>query len=71
MKGLARLLFVVDSVASFDLAVKAGCSWPDVAVIDVLIEDVPVKRRLELGAIIGLDPLNLEGKLFPSRGQRT
>jgi hypothetical protein len=52
-------------------AVKAGCSWPDVDVIDALIEDMLVKRRLELGAIIGLDHLNLEGKFFSSRGQRT
>ena len=57
-------LFVVDPVGSLDLAVQTRCGRVDVDVADAAVEDVPVEGTLELGTIVRLDDLDLEGKPF-------
>jgi hypothetical protein len=55
-------LLVVDAVRALHLAVEASVSRLDVDVPDAPVEDVPVKRRLELSSIVGLDDLHQEAK---------
>jgi hypothetical protein len=54
----------VDPVGSLDPAVEAGCGRLDVEVANALVQDMPVERRAELGAVVGLDQLDSEGKLL-------
>ena len=49
-------------VGAFDLAVETWCSGSDVGVADALVEEVPVELGLELGAVVGLDLLDVEGQ---------
>ena len=56
-------LLGVDAVGSLDLAVEAGCSGPDPDVADALVEQVPVERRAELLAVVGLDLVDRERQL--------
>ncbi len=44
-------LFGVDAVGAFDLAVEPRGGGTDVDMTDALVEQVPVKRRLELGSV--------------------
>ena len=57
-------LFAVDSVGSLHLAVQPGSGRLDIHVPDATIQDVPVERSLELGPVVRLDGLDLEGKLL-------
>ena len=52
-------------MGTFDFAVQAGCGRPDVGVLDASVDDVPVEKAgLELGAVVGLDGLDLERELL-------
>ena len=55
-------LFGVDAVGSFDLAVEPWCAGFDADVVDAFIEQVPVERGAEFGAVVCLDPLDGEGE---------
>ena len=57
-------LFLVDAVRAFDFSVESWCGGLDVDVADAAVEDVPVEAGLELGAVVGLDHLDLEGQLL-------
>jgi len=57
-------LLVVDAVGSLDLAIEPRSRWPDVDVANASIEQVPVKRRLELRTVVGLDLFDPEGQLL-------
>ena len=54
-------LFVVDAVGALHFAVQAWGAGLDVVVADAFVEDVEVERGLELGAVVCLDDLDLEG----------
>ena len=47
-------------MGAFHFAIESGGSWPDIDVLNALIEQVQMKGRLELGAVIGLNSFNLE-----------
>ena len=47
-----------------DLAIQTRGPGLDVDVLDAAIQDVPVERRLELRAVVGLDRLNPERQLL-------
>jgi hypothetical protein len=53
-------LFGVNAVGSFDLAVEPWCAGFDADVVDAGIEQVPVERGAEFGAVVCLDPLDGE-----------
>jgi hypothetical protein len=53
-------LLVIDTVRSLDLTVQAGCARANVNMPDVAGLDVPMKLRLELGAVIGLNDVDAE-----------
>ena len=56
-------LFVVDPMGSFRLPVEVGSAGPNVAVLNALIQRVPVELRPKLAAVVGLDAVDLEGQL--------
>jgi hypothetical protein len=51
-------------VGSLDLSVQARCGWADVEVADPAVEKMPMEGSLELGTVVGLDDLDLEGEPF-------
>jgi len=51
-------LLVVDAMRTLDLAVEPRRTRSDVHVADVELLEVPVKARLELGAVVGLDEVH-------------
>ena len=53
-------LLIVDPMGAFDLAIEMRRPWPDVDMADVEALQMPVKLRLKLGAIIGLDDVDAE-----------
>ena len=57
-------LFLVDPVRSFHFAVEPWRLGSDVDVADALVGDMPVEPGLELGAIVGLDRVDLERQLL-------
>src|SRR6516165_12543214 len=57
-------LFGVDAMGALDLPIEAGCAGPDVDVLDAPVEKMPVELGLELGAVVRLDALDLEGQLL-------
>src|SRR3989442_1455940 len=57
-------LLLVDPMGALDLAVEPRSRRLDVDVADAGIEHVVVELRLELGTVVCLDHLNLEGQLL-------
>ena len=55
-------LLIVDAMGSFDLPIQMWRPRPDVHMADVELLEMPVKVRLEFGAIIGLDDVDAEGQ---------
>ena len=56
-------LFGVDAVRTLHFSVESGGGRPDVDMADALVKHMPVEAGLELGAVVGLDLLDLEGSL--------
>ncbi len=46
-------LLGVDAVGSFHFAVQPGCPGFDLDVVDAFVEQVPVERGAEFGAVVG------------------
>ena len=57
-------LLLVDPVGSLDFPVQTRRGRADVEVADAAVEKVPVEGSLELGTIVSLDDLDLEGEPF-------
>ena len=57
-------LLGVDPVRALDLAVQPRRRRPDVDVLDPTVEDMPVELGLELRAVVGLDPPDVERELL-------
>src|SRR5206468_735529 len=56
--GAAIELILVGSVTALDLPVTFGATAGDVAVREAEVAEVPSEVGAELGAMVGLDPLN-------------
>ena len=57
-------LLAVDAVGSLHLSVQTRGERADVDVANAAVKDVPVELRLELGSVVGLDRLDVEGELL-------